>query len=230
MHVISPDILTQAYGLSPWLSGIGLATGMLLWLFGWRWHRFWVVLSVTVVGGLVGLQMGKASGGQVLAMGMLIALAAGVLALELARLLVFIGTGFAFWLAAGAIFPRGQELWVAFMAGGLVGVLLYRFWTMLLTSYVAVLLGGHSLLTLCESMFRVNAAAFAEANRAMLNGVVAAATILGLATQSKLERLFDRIGKWRKRWAEDKKREQIIASVPKPVVMTFWARLLGKRK
>jgi len=230
MHVISPDVLTQAHGLSPLFCSFGIATGLMLWLTGWHWHRFWVVLTVTVVGGLIGLQAGKASGGQVLAMGVLLALAAGILALELARLIVFLGAGFAVWLAAGAIFPSGQELWVAFLAGGLMGVFLYRFWTMVLTSYAGTLLGGHALMCLCEKLFSFHAAGFAAVNSAMLNGIVIAATLLGLAAQSLLERLYSRFNNWRKKRQDDRKKQQIIASVPKPAVPTFWSRLLGKRK
>ena len=48
MHLIAPDILSEARGLSPALSGVGALVGLLLWLFGWRWHRFWVVAAVTL--------------------------------------------------------------------------------------------------------------------------------------------------------------------------------------
>ena len=152
MQLIAPDILAEARGLSPVLSGIGALLGSLVWLCGWRWHRFWVVVAVTLIGGLVGMQAGKSSGGHILAMGVLLGLSAGLLALELARVFAFAAAGTCSWMAAGLLFPKGQELWVAFLLGGLLGVLLYRFWTMLLTSFVGVLFAWHSLLCLSEQL------------------------------------------------------------------------------
>ena len=90
MQLIAPDILTEASGLSPAISSGCAAIGLLLWLFGWRWHRFWVVVAITVAGGLIGLNSGRASGGHMLALGVLLAIAAGVLALELARIAAFL--------------------------------------------------------------------------------------------------------------------------------------------
>src|SRR5580692_8611749 len=171
MHLIAPDVLFEAHGLSPFLSGLALAIGGLIWLCGWRWHRFWVVAAVTLIGGLIGLQTGRSSGGHILAMGVLLALSAGLLALEVARVFIFVASGASVWLAASVLFPKGQELWVAFLIGGLLGVLLYRLWTMLLTSVTGVVLGGHALLSLCDELFHVDAATFAEKNALILNGV-----------------------------------------------------------
>src|SRR5262245_40393096 len=103
MQLIAPDILAELRGLSPVVSGTALAAGVLLWLFGWRWHRFWVVGGVTTAGGLVGLYSGRTSGVHVLALGVLVAVSAGVLALELARLVAFLAGGMATWAAASAL-------------------------------------------------------------------------------------------------------------------------------
>lgn len=231
MYLIAPDVLAEARGLSPILSGIGVAIGCLLWLTGWRWHRFWVVVAVTVAGGIVGLQTGRSSGGHILAMGVLLALAAGLLALELARILAFLGAGTSAWLAAAALFPKGRELWVAFLLGGLLGVLLYRFWMMLLTSFVGVLLFGHSLLTFICELGHGNAAAYAEQHALILNGGGFALTFLGLGAQGLVERLSLWVQKLMKKQREAKLREKILASAPKPVVRSILDRLLfrGKR-
>jgi hypothetical protein len=236
MYLIAPDLLAEARGLSPALSGVGVLLGGLIWACGWRWHRFWVVVAVTLVGGLVGLQTGRSSGGHILAMGVLLALSAGLLALELARVFAFLAAGSGVWMAASAIFPKGQELWVAFLIGGLLGVLLYRFWTMLLTSFVGVVLGWHSTLCLVERLISFDAVGFAEANAAVLNGAGLAVTALGLVTQSWIERLYLRRQKRLKQVKEERirkeEREKIKATTPPPPAPppSFWEKMLGRKK
>ena len=117
---------------------------LLLRLFGWRWHRFWTVAAVTVAAGLYGLATGQSAGGHVLAMGLLLAVSAGLLALELARLFAFAAGGTAVWLAAGALFPTARETGIFVLVGGLAGVLFDRLWTMALTSFLGTILGGHA--------------------------------------------------------------------------------------
>jgi hypothetical protein len=236
MHLIAPDVLAEAQGLSPLLSSIGVVIGGLVWLFGWHWHRFWVVAAITVAGGLIGLQTGKASGGHILAMGVLLALSAGLLALELARVISFLAAGMAVWLAVSALFPRAQELWIAFLIGGVLGVLLYRFWTMLLTSFAGAMFAAHSALCLADELFSFNAAAFASTNALMLNGGLLVAACLGVVVQSLHERWHLRRTKQRKAAEKqkmlEKEREKILAGISKPSAPppSLWGRLLGKRK
>ena len=90
MQFVHPDILAEARGLSIGATGFALLVGLLLWGLGWRWHRFWIVFGVTLTAGLVGLNAGQTVGGQVLAVGILLAVAAGMMALEIARVLAFI--------------------------------------------------------------------------------------------------------------------------------------------
>src|SRR5262249_60362873 len=54
MQFIAPDILQEARELSPAVSGTALFIGLMLWLTGWSWHRFWVVLAATSGAGGVG--------------------------------------------------------------------------------------------------------------------------------------------------------------------------------
>src|SRR5262245_324811 len=124
MQLIAPDILEELRGLSPALSSGAVLIGLMLVVCGWRWHRFWVVVAITVAGGLLGLHSGRASGGHILALGLLVGVAAGVLALELARILAFLAGGMAAWAAASALVPAARELWMVFLIGGLGGVLL----------------------------------------------------------------------------------------------------------
>src|SRR4029453_2306545 len=60
MHVVTPDLVAELCGLSLGLLLAAAASGFVLWLFGWRTHRFWVVLLTTVAAGVYGLQEGNA--------------------------------------------------------------------------------------------------------------------------------------------------------------------------
>ncbi|HJZ54502.1 MAG TPA: hypothetical protein VKE74_06065, partial [Gemmataceae bacterium] len=124
MQLIAPDILTEARGLTGAMLGTVCVLGVALWLFGWRWHRFWVVAGVTLGAGLIGLNAGRTGGTQVLAVGILLAIGAGMMALELAKVLAFVAGGIGAWLAVQWVLPQAQELWAVFLSGGLFGLLL----------------------------------------------------------------------------------------------------------
>ena len=119
MQLIVPEILAEARGLTTAMSGTLCALGIALWMFGWRWHRFWIVAGITLAAGLLGLNAGRAVGGtQVMALGILIAVAAGMMALELAKVFAFVAGGCGAWLAVQWVFPQAQELWAVFISGG----------------------------------------------------------------------------------------------------------------
>jgi hypothetical protein len=185
MQLIAPDVLTEARGLTGAMSGTICVLGFALWLFGWRWHRFWVVAGITLAAGLIGLNAGRGNnGGQVMAIGILLAVAAGMMALELAKVIAFLAGGMGAWLAVQWVLPQAQEMWAVFLCGGLFGVLLYRLWTMLLTSLLGTLLAGHAGLLLLEPVLQIDAPAWAAAHVAALNGVVVGFVILGILVQA----------------------------------------------
>ena len=185
MQLIVPDILTEARGLTTAMSGTLCALGIALWLFGWRWHRFWIVAGITLAAGLLGLNAGRAAGGtQIMALGILIAVAAGMMALELAKVFAFVAGGCGAWLAVQWVFPQAQELWAVFISGGLFGLLLYRLWTMLLTSLAGVLIASHSALLLLETPAGFDAVKWVTANQAALNGVAVGLIVLGILLQA----------------------------------------------
>jgi hypothetical protein len=185
MQLIAPDILVEARGLTGAMSGTLCVLGIALWLFGWRWHRFWVVAGITLAAGLLGLNAGRAAGGtQIMAVGILLAVAAGMLALELAKVFAFVAGGCGAWLAIQWVFPQAQELWAVFLSGGLFGLLLYRLWTMLLTSLLGVLMAGHAALLLLERIVPFDALRWVTANQAAINGVVVGLTVLGILFQA----------------------------------------------
>ncbi len=186
MQLIAPDVLAAGRGLSIGACGFLLLAGTCLWALGWRWHRFWIVFGLTLGAGLAGLSAGQPGGGQVMIVGVLLAVTAGMLALELARLLAFLTGGVAAWAGAQAVLPQAQELWAVFLSGGLMGVVLYQLWTMLTTSLVGVLLTWHAGLILLEGLGKVDVVALATKHAIALNGGVVAATLIGVLVQNRL--------------------------------------------
>jgi|GEM_PF-455286 len=187
MHFIDPDVLMAARGLSQGSSVFLLLIGLLLWTCGWRWHRFWIVFTITMIAGMIGLSAGRSAGGQVMVAGILMAVAAGVMALELARLLAFATGGTVAWMLTQTIFPEAYELWAIFLSGGLLGVVLYRLWTMLTTSFVGGILATHAGLVTVEGLKPgFDAALWASTHAVALNGAAVAVALLGVVIQARL--------------------------------------------
>lgn len=188
MQILSPEVLTDAKGMSPALCVIGLLAGLALWLLGWRSHRFWAVLTITVVGGVVGLAEGPALRAQPLVAAVLLAVAAGMLALHLVKLIAFAAGGVTFLAAAQTLGPPGEGTLVFFLAGGLMGLLLFRLWVMTLTSLAGTLLLAYSVLCLLDGLGKIDGAEWAGGHRNLMNWACTGVAILGLGLQLLLNR------------------------------------------
>src|SRR5438876_735946 len=134
MQLIATDILAEMCGLSLALLVLGFGIGLFLWLFGWWSHRFWVVLVTTVLAGLLGLNEAARLNTHPIVLSLLMAIAAGLLALALVRLLAFAAGGMAGLLALQHLVPTWDQPVVGFLLCALVGLLLFRLWMMALTS------------------------------------------------------------------------------------------------
>jgi len=202
MQLIAADIIAEANGLSVPFAAAGVAVAVLLWVMGWRWHRFWVVLATTVAAGLVGLSAHQAIGPRMLAAGVLLALAAGMMAIDLSRLLAFAVAGLGCWLIVQKVLPTFQEPLICFLIGGIVGLMLYRLQLMLLTSFAATLLFGHSAILLVEKLSegRFAAVDWVTANSLSLNIAVIAVTLAGIAIQGQYERWREAAPGRRRSW------------------------------
>ncbi len=192
MHLLAPDILSEACGFSIPVLAVAFVLGLLLWLFGWRGHRFWIVLIATVGAGILGLYSGQASGMHPLVTGLLLAIAAGALALALVRVIGFVAGGLAAWLVVRALAPGWNEPLVCFFIGGLIGLLLFRLWMMALTSATGTLLMAYAGLCLAQSFGKLDVVALAERNAIALNWACGAMAFLGLIVQLLLDRLRSR--------------------------------------
>ena len=130
MQLLAPDILEEACKLSTPIHATALGIGVLLWALGWTGHRFWIVLILTVGGGIFGLYAGPRYGTQPWLAATLLALASGMLALALVRMVAFVAGGVVAIIMVGQLAPGYQERLVVFLVGGSIALVLFRLWTM----------------------------------------------------------------------------------------------------
>jgi hypothetical protein len=192
MHVISPDMLADlvdpANGL-PLPAAICLTVlGAALVLTGWRLHRFWIVLAATLGAGIAGLRLGPDYGVQPIVAGLLAAVAAGTLALSLARVAIFLGCGLGCWQLVQAILPQWAEPAVCILAGGLLGIVLFRLWVMLLTCSAGVLLLSYGGLTLAVQLLRFDAVQSLREAGGLVDVGYGVAVLVGVLIQYVLDR------------------------------------------
>jgi hypothetical protein len=221
MNAVASDILEEVRQLPPFMLAAGLAIGLLLWLYGGRGHRFWLVLAMTTAGGVFGLHFGAAYSLQPLVAGLLLAVTAGALALALARVILFVAGGAAcIWLAR-TIAPSWDEPALFFLVGGLLGVLLYKVWVTALSSLAGALLIAYSILGLLSHFGMDGLPAWADQQAPLLNWICAATAVLGLLTQLLMERR--RVRRIRQKEAEEKAAEDFARDHPPPPPKPWWS-------
>jgi hypothetical protein len=188
MYLVAPDILADACALSLGLMLLTVPPGLMLWLLGWRSHRFWVVLLATVLAGLYGLHAGPSLQAPPLVIAVLLALSAGVLALALVRLLAFAAGGLAGVLLVHALYPSLNQPLISFLVSGLLCLWLFRLCMMALTSLLGALLLSSAALMLLHYHALLDAPAWSEASASLLNWIILLLGALGLLLQFSLER------------------------------------------
>jgi hypothetical protein len=225
MNLVAPDIVQDACGLPLPITGGALGIGLILWLFGARTHRFWIALVITVAAGLIGLAHGPAAKMQPLVAGLLMAVAAGALALSLVRVLLFIAGGFAALAVMQALAPNYDEPIVSFLIGGLGGILMYRLWITVFTSFIGTLLIAYSGLCLLHQLRFLDAVTWSTRNGALLNWTCAAVACMGVLIQFLLERRRKRKSSHTEDDEEEDRPPYRARSKPKAT----WFGLFGKR-
>ncbi len=188
MQLLAPDILEEACKLSTPIHLTALAIGFLLWAFGWTGHRFWIVLILTVGGGIVGLYAGPRYGTQPWLAATLVGVAAGMLALALVRLVAFAAGGIFAVMLAGQFAPGYQEMLVVFLVGGAIGLVLFRLWTMALTSAGGTFLMAYSGLCLLQRFGNVDVVNLTENQAPLLNISCGVVAFVGLIVQYLVDR------------------------------------------
>lgn len=188
MSLMDPELLGDVVQLSPGPLILGLVVGIALWLFGWRWHRFWIVLATTVAAGTYGLLHGEQFRSQPMIAAPLLALAAGVLALALVRMLAFLTGGVAGLLIAQSAVPHWDQPLICFVLSGLIGLFLFRWCWMALTSILGVILLSYCGLGVAHQYKALDAMRWVDQTGELLNWILAGAAFLGLAFQFLLNR------------------------------------------
>ncbi len=193
MQLLAPDILADARGLSHGITGMGIAIGLALWTTGWWANRFWVVLGTTFGAGILGLLSSTGNHLQPLIVAILLAVAAGVLALSLVRVVAFAAGGIGVSMAVQLAAKGTHEPVICFLAGGLLGLVLFRFWIMAATSFLGTLLMVYSGLCMADRLGKLNAVDWADHKQSMLTGAVIGLTVVGMVVQFGVERLRRRL-------------------------------------
>jgi hypothetical protein len=188
MTLVAPDILAEAKGLSVAVSAIGLGLGAALWLFGGWGQRFWLVLATTLGAGVYGLSVGEQYGVQPLVSGLLMAVAAGALALSLVHLFAFLAGGAVASLAVPALVTGWDEPFLFFFAGGFLGLFLLRYWMMALSSLAGTLLMTYCALWMFDGLGRIDCVEWASGRVVLLNWACTGVALLGFLLQVLLYR------------------------------------------
>ncbi len=192
MQLLMPDVLALARDLSIGLLVAALGVGVFLWLFGWWSHRFWIVLTTTVLAGLYGLYESAVFHTHPVLSGLLLALCVGLLALSLVRILAFVAGGVVGLYAVQAMYPGLTHVVPCFLLCGMVGFLLFRLWLMILTSLSGCLLSVYAALTLLDQAGAIDAVDWAEQGTVIINWTCVGLTVLGVTVQYYLARRSQR--------------------------------------
>ena len=187
MQFVAPDILAEFARLSVGAVGLGFLLGLLLWTTGWMKRTFWFALSSTVGFGLYGLYLGRASGTHPLVTGLLLGLSAGLLSLELGRLIAFVSGGLAVAVAVQTFVPSFPEPLLAYLVGGLVCVVLFKLWTLAVFGFVGTMLLTHCGLILGARFLKMDVITLAKAKAPLLNALVTIGTVGGMVVQSRIQ-------------------------------------------
>jgi hypothetical protein len=207
MTIIATDILGDLCGLSLGLIISIIPIGLLLWLLGWWSHRFWIVLTTTVLAGVFGLLEASIWRVQPIVVAVLLAIAAGVLALALVRVVTFAAGGLATIYLVQFTFPTLNQPVICFLLGGLVSLLMFRWCFMALTSFLGSTFLAYGTLALMHYYEAMDALGWAETNAMFLTVLCGLFTFAGFTFQIMFER-------WRRRRElEDEEEEDGFTSM-----------------
>jgi signal transduction histidine kinase len=201
MSILDPELLQAMRDLPLTAVVCGLILGLALWVTGWWLHRFWITLIATLTAGIIGLMYGPELGvKQAMVAGILLALAAGCLALSLARVALFLIYGAAVWYVMALALPQWAVPLICVTVGGLVSIWCFRLCMCLLTCSLASVLMSYAGLLLADQFLDFKATPHLQAYpwaEYVALGVIA---LLGVGLQFRLERAQQK--------AAQKKREQ----------------------
>jgi hypothetical protein len=83
--------------------------------------------------------------------------------------------------------PTLHEPLLAFLAGGLLAVLLFRLWMLAVTSFIGSMVMTNTVLALLGRWTHLNSAEVVTKNVGLLNGVVIVTALVGLTVQARFD-------------------------------------------
>jgi hypothetical protein len=194
-----------------------------MWGAGWVTHRFWIALLTTLAAGLIGLRYGSEIGLQPVVAGLLAAVAAGCVALALARIAIFFWYGFLCWYVVHFTAPQLEVPLVCILIGGLISVLFYRFCVMLLTSAAGMILLSYGGLVLLERAIRFDAVRWvSEQKPQTIHIAFVVAVALGVVVQYLVSQAKSYYQKRWKEWSDFQKKQQQAKAPPPAKPARSW--------
>jgi len=191
--MINSEVLQVARGMSVAMLGTLLALGLAIWLFGWKWHRFWITCLALATAVAITWKYGNLWTQTPLAVVItVIALAAAVVAVELARLAIFVLGGVTLYHLTCQYLPEFHDTWLAFPLGGLIAMLLYRLGWLIVTSILGTLIMVHAGLLLLESVATFDSMQWSQDNTLIIHIGICVWTILGIVCQLWMNCRFDK--------------------------------------
>ncbi|MFO0876866.1 MAG: hypothetical protein U0840_05785 [Gemmataceae bacterium] len=215
MQLLAPDILELTRQLSPAVCVCAFVLGLGLWVCGGYTHRFWLALVLTASAGIVGLSLARDFDVQPLVAGLLLALAAGALALALARISIFLAGGLAGVFLARLASPSANEF-VAFLIGGLIGIGFYQLWITAISSFVGTVLMAYAGVSLVDRLGKLNSLTFAQQSGPLINWGIIGVTVSGILVQLLLDRYRSKAKDKPKKQDKDKEEKKDQATPPPP--------------
>ncbi len=209
MYLIATDILGDLCGLSLGMILAMFPIGLMLWLLGWWSHRFWIVLGATVLSGLFGLMEAPAWRGHPIVVAVLLAIAAGVLALALIRVFTFFVGGIGGVYLVQLAIPSLHQPLITFLVCGLIGLLLFRWLFMISTSLLGSALMIYGSLALFNYYEWFDAVTWTTENALLATSLCAGLALCGFGMQF----LFDRWRTRRRKEREEKGQEDFATMI-----------------
>src|SRR5207245_10526950 len=126
-------------------------------------------------------------------------------------------------LAVHALGPHWQQPLVSFLTGGLLALLMFRVWTMALTSAAGTLLMAYSGLCLVSTFAKVDVVALAEKRATAMWWIGGGIVLLGLTGQLILDR---RRGRGQRPSPEQREKPSPAPSSQRP----WWTRVRSEER
>lgn len=207
MHFLDPDIFSEVIKLStPTLIAI-LLCGLLLWSAGYLTHKFWVVFLATAGAGVLGFDKGPDFGIQGIFAALLFGISAGILALSIIRVVVFVLGGCTGLIIGNLFMPAGDAWLACLLVGGIAALLLYPFWFTAFSSLLGTLASAYGIIAILDKVKALDSSLIVDKQAGLIDVICIGFVIFGTIIQYFLTKYF-RKRKWRLMQEEERFRSQ----------------------